>query len=369
MFRYLRALVVLTTATAAHAHTPAPVTVTQLGSITITAPSGTPQPLDDTLAPVVVITPKTLKSFLDTDIASLLRFYAGLDIASNGGPGQPSSLFLRGTGSAQTLVMVDGIRVDDGVNGGAPLTNIGTSGVEKVEVVESPRSALYGSDAIGGVVSITLKQPPRKGFAAGANINGGHYSSRGIGAHAGGGNGTFFGGADFNWFETAGFPTKTASNQASAYRNQSLHAIFGAQNGSGEAYATFWRSTGTTDYLNFALDPVGDDYTDRVASVHLASQLDHDWHSRVILGQFFDGIDQVPGPNNPPGFTHTWRNSLDWRNDVNVGAHQLVSAGVFLAHQHVNANSFGTKYDEITRTRALYAQDQIHFGAHRIVLA
>ncbi|MGH8270806.1 MAG: TonB-dependent receptor domain-containing protein [Gammaproteobacteria bacterium] len=338
---------------------------TQLTPIVVTAPTGTPRPLDATLAPVIVIGPDVLKSFGDADIASVLRFYAGLDVARNGGPGQPASLFLRGTGSAQTLVLIDGIRVNPGAIGGAPFTNISAAGVERVEVVEAPRSALYGSDAIGGVVSITLKQAPRDGFNWGAAFGGGHYSSRSAAAHAGGGNGTFFGGADVNWLETAGFPTQTASNNASAYRNLSMHAQFGARNDSSEAYATFWRSAGTSDYLDFSLNPVSQDYDNRVTALHLASRINENWRSRVILGQLFAGIQQIQAPD----YTHTWRNSLDWRNDVNLGDHQLLSAGVYLAHEHVNALSFGSGYDDITRTRALYAQDQIHFGAHRIVLA
>ncbi len=360
MFRSILSIAALFAATTAFAQD-----VTQLTPIVVTAPTGTPQPLDATLAPVIVIGPDALASFGNADIASVLKFYAGLDVARNGGPGQPASLFLRGTGSAQTLVLIDGIRVNSGDTGGAPIADISAAGVERVEVVEAPRSALYGSDAIGGVVSITLKQAQREGFDWGAALGGGHYASRSVDAHAGGGNGTFFGGADFNWFETAGFPPLTASNNTSAYRNQSVHAEFGARNDSSEAYATFWRSAGTSDYLDFFLNPVSEDYDNRVAGLHLAKRINDTWHSRVILGQFFEGIEQMQSPD----YTRSWRNSLDWRNDVNVGDYQLLSAGVFLAHEHVAALSYGTGYDDITRTRALYAQDQIHFGAHRIALA
>ncbi|MGH8426695.1 MAG: TonB-dependent receptor domain-containing protein [Gammaproteobacteria bacterium] len=340
-------------------------TTTQLNSITVTAPTGTPQTLDETLAPVIVIGPDTLQSFLDSDIATLLQFYAGLDIASNGGPGQPTALFLRGTGSAQTLVLVDGIRVNSGDIGAPPFENIGTSGIERVEVVQAPRSALYGSNAIGGVVAITLKQPPRNGFDWGATVSGGHYAMRGADAHIGGGNGTFFGGADASFFETAGFPPQTASNNASAYRNQTVHAVVGAQDDSGDAYATVWQSSGTSDYLDFSLDPVSEDYTDRVADVHLERAMSADWRSRMILGQFFDGIQQVQSPD----YTNTWRNSVDWRNDLNLDAHQLLSVGAYFAHEHVDALSYGTGYDTTTNESALYAQDQLQFGAQQFVLA
>lgn len=365
MFRYFLSAVVLATAMTAFAQTPPPPIVTNLSAITVTTPTGTSQTVDNTLAPVTILGPKTLQAFGNDNIASVLRFQAGIDVSSNGGPGQPTSLFLRGTGSSQTLVMLDGIRINPGTIGGPPFNHILASGVNRVEVVEAPRSALYGTDALGGVISISPGNPPREGFRWGASASGGHYSSRGAGVHAGGGNGTFFGGGAFNWFETAGFPTKTASDRASAFRNQTVYALVGAQNDRGEVRAGFWQSRGTTDYLNFSLAPTSQDYTDRVASLHLGGQLAEPWHSRIILGQFFDGLENPHSAD----FTHTWRNSLDWRNDLTLGGHHLLSVGVFLAHQHVNASSFGTSYEDVTRTRAIYAQDQMHYGAHRLVLA
>ncbi len=364
MLRTTFFLTALLAATTALAHPPASNT-TQLSVLTVTVPTGTSQPLDATLAPIIVLGPAQLKPFWDTDIATLLQFQTGLDIARNGGPGQPASLFLRGTGSTQTLVRVDGIRVNSGSIGGPPLSNIMNSGIERIEIVEAPRSALYGSDAIGGVIDITLKQPDRNGFDWGAGLGSGHHASRSFNAYAGGGNGILFGGAAMNFFETAGFPPHVGSTQDSAWRNLGLHATFGAQGNAGEAYATLWRSSGTSDYLDFSLNPKSEDYTDRVASIHLARRMSATWYSRMILGQFFDSIQQIQAPD----FVNTWRNSIDWRNDINLGTHQLLSAGVYLAHQHVNSLSYGSGYDRIDTSRALYAQDQIGWGPHHVVLA
>ena len=371
MLRTSFCLAALLAATTALAQSPTsnnstiPTITTDLGPLIVTAPTGTPQPLDATLAPVIVLGPAQLKPFWDTDIATLLQFQAGLDIARNGGPGQPASLFLRGTGSSETLIRVDGIRVNPGSIGGPPLSNLMSSSIQRVEIVEAPRSALYGSDAIGGVIDITLQQPPRDGFDWGAGLSGGSNASHGFDAHAGGGDGTFFGGGAVNFFETNGFPPQTASTQDSAWRNLSLHATFGAQGDAGVAYATFWQSSGTSDYLDFALNPVSEDYTNRVASVHLSRQMTATWSSRLILGQFFDSIQQIQAPD----FVNTWRNSADWRNDIELGSHQLLSAGVYLAHQHVDALSFGSGYDQIDTNQALYAQDQIDWGSQRVVLA
>src|SRR5699024_7680985 len=124
-------------------------------------------------------------------------------------------------------------------------------------------------------------------------------------------------------------------------------------------------STGTTDYLDFSNQPVAQDYTDRVVSLHAAGQLNRIWQSQVVLGQFFDELDDPAST----AFMHTWRNSLDWRNNIALGRHHLLTAGAYLAHQHVNALSFGSGYEDVERTRALYLQDQMHYGANRTVLA
>ncbi len=343
----------------------APSSTTRLSPLTVTAPTGTRQPVDRTLAPVIVLGPAQIKPFWDTDLATLLQFQAGLDIARNGGPGQPASLFLRGTGSSQTLVRVDGIQVNPGAIGGPPLSNILSSSISRVEVVEAPRSALYGSGAIGGVIDIQMQHPPRSGFDWGAGISGGHDASRGLSAHAGGGNGTLFGGASMNFFETAGFPPLVSSTQDSAWRNLSLHAVLGAQGDAGEAYAAVWQSAGTSDYLAFTGNPASEDYTDRVASVHLARQISSIWSSRLILGQYYNGIRQIQSAD----FLNTWRNSADWRNDLELGTHNLLSMGLYAAHQHVDALSYGAGYDQVDNDNALYAQDQIDWGIQRLVLA
>ena len=76
----------------------------------------------------------------------------GLDVVQSGGPGAVTSLFLRGTSSTQTLVLVDGVTLNSPYFGGTDLSALSTANVERVEVVRGPFSALYGSEAIGGVV-------------------------------------------------------------------------------------------------------------------------------------------------------------------------------------------------------------------------
>src|SRR5690606_15489692 len=109
---------------------------------------------DETLASVTVITAEEIERSQAVDVLELLRFHAGIDIGRNGGFGQNASIFLRGTESNHTLVLLDGVRINPGTIGGPALQFIDPAAIERIEIVRGPRSALYGSDAIGGVIQI-----------------------------------------------------------------------------------------------------------------------------------------------------------------------------------------------------------------------
>jgi len=101
-----------------------------------------------------------------SSLADLLRAVPGLDVVRSGGPGGVTSLFLRGTNSTQTLVLVDGAKVNSPFFGGADVSSLGTANLSRVEVVRGPFSALWGSEAIGGVVQILTRREPEEPFSA-----------------------------------------------------------------------------------------------------------------------------------------------------------------------------------------------------------
>lgn len=103
-----------------------------------------------------------------------MRRLPGVDTAQSGGMGQLSSLFIRGTNSSHVLILVDGIRLNQaGVTGSSDLSQFPISLVQRIEYVRGPRSAVYGSDAIGGVVNIiTTRAKDGTTLNAGAGSHG-----------------------------------------------------------------------------------------------------------------------------------------------------------------------------------------------------
>lgn len=106
------------------------------------------------LRDTIVVTREELESAGSASLGEVLERRAGVELRATGGPGQPQGLFIRGAGTAQTLVLVDGLRVSSATVGTTSIENIPVELIERIEVVKGPLSSLYGSDAIGGVVQI-----------------------------------------------------------------------------------------------------------------------------------------------------------------------------------------------------------------------
>jgi vitamin B12 transporter len=97
-----------------------------------------------------------------SDLAlDLLRTLPGLALTQSGSPGKVASLLTRGTGSAHTLVLLDGVILNDAVLGGFDWSSLPLDGVERVEVARGPFSAVWGSSAVGGVVQLVTRTPDR----------------------------------------------------------------------------------------------------------------------------------------------------------------------------------------------------------------
>ncbi|WP_414058195.1 TonB-dependent receptor plug domain-containing protein, partial [Staphylococcus aureus] len=109
---------------------------------------------DDTLSSVTVITRDDVQRLQPVSLIDLLTGLPGINFTQSGGIGQTSSLFMRGTNSDHTLVLIDGVRIGSITAGFASLEQIPVEQIERIEIVRGPRSSLYGADAIGGVIQI-----------------------------------------------------------------------------------------------------------------------------------------------------------------------------------------------------------------------
>ena len=118
------------------------------------------QPEEETSSTVTVIGHDEIEDRQATSVQELLRTVPGVTVVRSGSPGKATSVFMRGTESDQTLVLWNGIELNDPFFGSFDWAFLPTDGVERVEVVRGPASARYGSEAIGGVVQVLTRSAP-----------------------------------------------------------------------------------------------------------------------------------------------------------------------------------------------------------------
>ena len=126
--------------------------------VVVVTGSREPLPVERLAADVAVIDADTLRFTTADSLADLLRREAGMQVSRNGGPGQSSGLFIRGTASQQSVVLVDGVRIGSATLGYAAVETLGLAQLERVEVLRGPGSSLYGADAVGGVVNLITRR-------------------------------------------------------------------------------------------------------------------------------------------------------------------------------------------------------------------
>ncbi len=133
-------------------------------------------PVDQTAAAVTIIDREEIEARQVRSVEDLLAGVAGISVANSGGAGKLSSFFVRGADADQLLVLVDGVRVGSATAGTTALQNLPVEQIERIEFVRGPRSSLYGSEAIGGVLQIFTRRAG--GRAPTLVVGGGSFGAR-----------------------------------------------------------------------------------------------------------------------------------------------------------------------------------------------
>ncbi|MET0936970.1 MAG: TonB-dependent receptor [Luteibacter sp.] len=388
MKKTLLAMALLSSIASAHA---ADAPADRLDPVVVTANRGA-TPLDEVLAPVTVITREDIERMQPVSVQDLLTGLPGVVMANSGGLGQQTSLFMRGTNSSHTLLLVDGVRVGT-VGAGIPAyEQLPVEQIDHIEIVRGPRSSLYGSDAIGGVIQIfTRHGEAGEAPTPSVSVTGG---SRGYTAGQVG----LSGGTQHAWYNASlGGQYTSGINAcrvgagtafAGCFTDEPDHDAYRTYNGAlsggyrwddGTVLTGSWlRSKGDIEY-----DGDFQNLTRRSQQV-AGAKLDFDamanWRMSVSLGQNQDRADNYLNGADKTldfvdygvdkarvGYLYSKRNQAAWQNDFTLATGQTLSVGVDYQQEKLKSD---TDYLKDTRENTgVFALYQGIFGPHEIQLS
>lgn len=295
-----------------------------MADVVVTA-TRTAQPLSDLVADVSIVDRETIERSGATGLADVLARLPGIEIARNGGPGASTSLFIRGAESRFAAVYIDGVRVDSQSTGGASWQNIPLALIDRIEVLRGPAAAVYGSDALGGVVQVFTRRG-EGGFAPFVLVGAG--SQRTAKAEAG------FSGAQGTWDYALGVARETSQGfnarpipgqnpDKDGYRSTAAHLRGGVQLNPAH------RLEGTllTSEMNSGYDasPTRDDrslHRLQALGLHWTAQWDTGFKSRLSVTEGRDRYETTPSPY----LTETTVRSYLLHNEWRRGPHQWTVA-------------------------------------------
>jgi len=304
------------------------------------------QTADETLAPVTVITREEIEETQAATVEEVLRTVPGVVLTNNGGVGKATSLFLRGTDPTHVLVLVDGVKVGSATSGGTPFQHLPLDQIEKIEVVRGPRSSLYGSEAIGGVIQIFTRKGAKEARPR-ASVGGGshntYYGDIGVS-----------GGAQNAWdawyslsasaYSTDGFNACRGPGGCGAvepdddgYDNQSVSLRGGASLSDAlDIEGHFFNSDNETEFDgNFQNESKA---VTRTTSAKATLQVSRRWRSSLLISESKDQSDNFKDGAYSSTF-NTTREQINWQNNVRLGGGVRMVAGVDYLNDKVGGNT------------------------------
>ena len=332
------------------------------------------QARNDSSAANTVFTRDDIDRLQPTSLTDLLKRVPGVQIAPTGGRGSLPGVYLRGTTSAQSLVLVDGQRIANATSGDSGLQYLNVDQIERVEVLRGSRSVIYGSDAMGGVIQVFTRRNAEQGLQPRLTLGVGSHQTweRSLGLSGGDERTRFNLGASLD--DTAGIDSTHASfpsdGDRDAYRNQSISLNL-SHSFSDEWAAGFnlLDNRGKSEYDNSfgrydvaTGQSVGQkpytDYTVSSASGYVDARLSEGWQSRLELGHSENRDTKRDTLSDDFSVFNTYRDSVNWQNDLTLDdRNSLILGGDWYEDRFHGSTTFS---ENSRWNRAAFVQHRFH---------
>jgi vitamin B12 transporter len=338
-------------------------TTTQLDTVVVTADRQA-ELLKDTTSSVQVFTRADIDRLQPSNVAQLLARVPGIQITQAGGIGSSTGLFIRGTAKAQTLVLIDGVKINGADSGAAELERLNVDQIDRIEVVKGSRSVVYGADALGGVVQIFTRRGeqqginPRVRLAYGSNetwersigVSGGNKQTRfnlslskddthGI-------NRTFVTDEPAD-LDRDGYENRAVNLKVTHELSEEIELGFNVSDQRGESEFDQDGNSYKYPYSKFQISSVS-----AYADVNITQK----WFSHIELSHLDNRNFTLRRDNPLTEAFNTYRNSLAWVNDIKLRKNQDLTLGADYSIENLSTEQ---DFDSTSRwNRAVFAQHE-----------
>lgn len=338
-------------------------------TILVTA-SRQPESISEALASATIYDREEIERSQAKSLPELLSQSPGLNIATTGGRGGLASIFMRGTNSNHVLVLIDGVKATSPTSGMSQLQNLSLEQVERIEIVRGPRSSLYGSEAIGGVIQIFTRKG-EQGFHPRLSLDAGGYDSYQGSVGFSGGTGKASFGLQLDGETSQGYDVCSNRNPFCGYEpdrdgfdNKSLGANFHYRfNERLDAGLVLQNSSGTNK--NDSTWTNKSDYQLQTLSLNANLKATDIWSIGLNAGQYLDNSDNFQG-STFVDYLNTSRTSLSLQNSFQVTELQSLILGLDHQSDEVDATTLYTRTQN--ENRGLFGQWKASLGQHEFQL-
>lgn len=323
--------------------------ISELETVVVTA-NRFEQSLEETIAPVEVIFKQDIDAIQAKSLAEVLARLPGVQITGNGGYGQSKSVYVRGTNSNHVLMLLNGVRMGSATSGSGNFGAIPLSGIERIEFIRGSRAAVYGADAVGGVINIiTEYQPGEQLSQLEVGVGSDDYWQTKL-STAGEISENLWGKLAVNAENADGFSASTASGQEDddGYRSRDFVAEVGTNlTPNWTLKAAAYYHDGFVEFDN----PVNSNQDERVTNFSAsAAYAGEKFSSNLTLARNTDR--QQNNDTGNDGVYRTDRDVINWQNSYKVSDSYKLGAGIDWYENDIQQST--NTYDKTSQENLAY---------------
>jgi len=315
----------------------------------------------DIIPSVSVIDRQDILKLQANSIVDVLALQQGIDVARSGGNGTATSVFMRGTNSNHTLVLINGMRSGSSFTGSFAWEHLPVSQIERIEIVRGTRVSYYGADAIGGVINIITRQQDNLYI----RYTGGSFDTQNFDIGFGDSSSTGQYSLVIGSQKTDGFSATNANNvfafdpDNDGYENLSLNLSASKQLAQGKLSFNLMESRGDTDF-----DTGNSDSSERTSRLSWDTTLANGWQSELALGENYNSLQTKVYSSN----FNSRRYSVDWLLNKQIKQHHLTYGVTYRKEEadFFNPHSTEVSFNDSRNNLAAFANWQASFDKNLV---